>query len=57
MSLRIAGGVRAGWVSSLDTMAQLAEREVPGTLGEHPAHVPVPDAVRAAVGARLPASA
>jgi hypothetical protein len=56
MSLRIAGGVRASWVASLDAMAELAEREVPGTLGEHPAHVPVPDAVRAAVAAHLPAS-
>jgi hypothetical protein len=56
MSLRIAGGVRASWVTSLDTMAQLAEREVPGTLGVHPAHVAVPDAVKAAVAAHLPAS-
>jgi uncharacterized protein YndB with AHSA1/START domain len=57
LSARQAGPVRKGWLDGLANLARLAEREIPGTLGEHPAHVPVPEAVRAAVAAHLPPAA
>jgi hypothetical protein len=52
-----AAPARSFAATGLDNVARLAEAEVPGTIGRHLAHVPVADAVRAAVAAHLPASA
>jgi len=54
MTGRSAQQLRDGWVGDLDNIAKLAERDAL-TLGELPTPTtPIPDAIRAAVEARLP---
>ena len=55
MAARQAAPIRDGWVGDLENIARLAERDLP-VVGEHPPHVAVPDAIKAAVAAHLPAA-
>jgi len=51
----MAKTVWSTWVKSLETLAEIAQNEPPGAPGTHPHPAHVPEAIRSAVAAHLPA--